>query len=132
MKIRYDWENIRLEKGLSGEMFGRRSLHGRIVQSGNCPVGKIPVRKMSVGDLSSRKCQSGNSPLKKLSYNRTDKYSQQSSVIWQVWINAWVFFYILSGLGFQFRCSHLNFKYRVYIKPSIPWHSHNYRVCIHS
>ena len=45
MKIHYDRENIRSGKGLSGEMLGRGSLHGRIVQSGNCPVvvGLSPI-----------------------------------------------------------------------------------------
>ena len=38
---------------------------------------------------------------------RTDKYSQNSSIIWPVWLNGWVFVYELSGCGFEFSCSHL-------------------------
>ena len=86
MKIRYDRKIIWSGKGLNGEMFSRGSLHGGIVQSGNCPVGKMPVdvsrasvlKEVSVGKLSTQE----------IVYNRTDKYSQQSSIIWQVWINA--------------------------------------------
>ena len=29
----------------------------------------------------------------------TYKYSQQSSIIWSVWLNDWVFFYELIGSG---------------------------------
>ena len=34
----------------------------------------------------------------------TDKYSQHNSIIWPVWLNAWVFVYKLSGCGFESRC----------------------------
>ena len=51
----------------------------------------------------------------------TDKYSQHSSTIWPVWINC----------GFESRCCHLNFKYRVCFEQGVPWHSGNYRVWIH-
>ena len=33
--------------------------------------------------------------------NRTDKYSQHSSIIWPVWLNGGVFDYELSGCGFE-------------------------------
>ena len=33
-------------------------------------------------------------------------YSQQSSIIWPVWLNCWVFVYELSGCGFKARCIH--------------------------
>ena len=39
--------------------------------------------------------------------HRTDKYSEQSSIIWSVWPNGWVFVYELSGSGFECSCSHL-------------------------
>ena len=38
---------------------------------------------------------------------RTDKYSEHSSIIWPVWSNNWVFVYELSGSGFESSCSHL-------------------------
>ena len=38
--------------------------------------------------------------------NRTDKYSQHSSIPWPVWLNGWVFVYELSGCGFEFNCCH--------------------------
>ena len=37
--------------------------------------------------------------------HRTDKYSQHSSIIWPVWLNAWVFVYKLSGCWFESHCS---------------------------
>ena len=33
--------------------------------------------------------------------HRTDDYSQQSSIIWPIWLNAWAFVYELSGWGFK-------------------------------
>ena len=39
--------------------------------------------------------------------HRTDKYSQQSSIIWPVWLNGWVFVYELSGYGFESRSCHI-------------------------
>ena len=41
--------------------------------------------------------------------HRTDKHLEHSSVIWSVWLNSWVFVYELSGFGFGFSCSHLNY-----------------------
>ena len=41
-----------------------------------------------------------------ITYNQmqcTGKYSQQSSIIWPVWLNGWVFVYKLSGCGFKSR-----------------------------
>ena len=38
----------------------------------------------------------------------TDKYLQNNSIIWPVWLNDWVFVYKLSGCGFKFRCSHVS------------------------
>ena len=43
--------------------------------------------------------------------HHTNKYSQHSSIIWQVWLNGWVFAYELGGCGFQSRCNHLSFRY---------------------
>ena len=40
--------------------------------------------------------------------DRTDKYSQHSSNIWQVGVNVSGFVYEESGCGFEFRCCHLN------------------------
>ena len=39
--------------------------------------------------------------------NRTDKYSQHTSLIWLAWLNGWVFVSELSGCGFESRCSDL-------------------------
>ena len=33
-----------------------------------------------------------------------DKYSQDSSIIWPVWLNGWVFIYKLSGCWLESRC----------------------------
>ena len=63
--------------------------------------------------------------------DRTDQYSKQSSIIWPVWLNSWMFVYQLSGWGFGSRCSHLNFRYRACFEKGVPWHSGNYRVWIH-
>ena len=63
--------------------------------------------------------------------HRADKYSQHSSINWSVW-SVWVFAYELSGFGFEFRCSHLHFRYRACLQQGVPWHSGKYRVWIHS
>ena len=63
---------------------------------------------------------------------RTDKYSQHSSIIWPVWLNGWVFLYELSGCGFESSCSHLNFRFHACFKQGVPWHSRNYGAWIHS
>ena len=44
----------------------------------------------------------------------TDKYSQQSSIIWPVWPNDWVFVYKLSGCGFKSHCSRLKLTVLLY------------------
>ena len=36
------------------------------------------------------------------------------------------------GCGFESRCTRLNFRYRTCFEQGVPWHSGNYRVCIHS
>ena len=64
--------------------------------------------------------------------HRTDKYSEQSSIIWPVWPNGWVFVYELSGSGFESSCSHLTFRFRACFEQGVPWHSGNNRVWIHS
>ena len=51
---------------------------------------------------------------------------------WPGWLNGWVFVYELSGCGFQFSCSHLNFRFCACFEQGVPWHSGNYRVWIHS
>ena len=38
--------------------------------------------------------------------HRTDRYSQNSSIIWPVWLNGRVFVYKLSGCGFESTCRH--------------------------
>ena len=63
---------------------------------------------------------------------RTDKNSQHSSIILPVWPNGWVFFYELSGCGFESSCSHLNFRFCTCFEQGVPWHSGNYRLWIHS
>ena len=41
-----------------------------------------------------------------------DKYSKRNSIIWPDWRNICEFVYKVSGCGFKFLCSHLNFRYR--------------------
>ena len=36
---------------------------------------------------------------------RTDKYSQNGSILWQVWLNNWVFVYELNDCDFESHCS---------------------------
>ena len=43
-----------------------------------------------------------------------------------------MFGYELSGCGFEFRCSHLNFIYRGSFELGIPWHSCDSKVWIYS
>ena len=62
---------------------------------------------------------------------RADNYSGHNSVIWSVWPNCWVLIYELSGSGFKFSCSHLNFRFRACFEQGVPWHSSNYKVWIH-
>ena len=57
-----------------GEISGLRNLHRGKVWSANSLVGEVPVGvsigEVSVGSLSSEKCQSGNCLVKEQSYNR--------------------------------------------------------------
>ena len=50
----------------------------------------------------------------------TDKYLQNSSIIWPVWLNGWVFVYEASGCGFESRCGHLNFRYGACFEQGVP------------
>ena len=43
----------------------------------------------------------------------THKYSHYSPIIWPVWLNGWVFVYLLTSCVFECSCSHLNFTSRV-------------------
>ena len=43
--------------------------------------------------------------------HHTGHYSKDSSIMCPVWLNGWVFIYKVSGCGFKFRCSPLNFRY---------------------
>ena len=43
-----------------------------------------------------------------------------------------MFVHELSGCGFEPSCSHLNFRFRACFEQSVPWHSGNYRMWIHS
>ena len=63
--------------------------------------------------------------------HRTDRYSQHSSIIWPVELNRWVFVHELSGREFEYRCSHLDFRYRVCFEHGVRWHSGNYKVWIY-
>ena len=64
--------------------------------------------------------------------HRTDKYSQNSSVICPPWLNSWVFVYAPSGCGFESSCSHLIFRFRACLEQRYPWNSGNYSAWIHS
>ena len=64
--------------------------------------------------------------------HHTYKYSQHSSIIWPVGLNGLVFVYELRGCGFEFSCSHLNFRFLPCFEQGLPWHSGNYRVFIQS
>ena len=55
--------------------------------------------------------------------HHTDKYSQQSSIIWPVWLNGWVFIYKLSGCGLESNYCQLNFIYGTCFEQGVPWHS---------
>ena len=58
--------------------------------------------------------------------------SENSSIIWLVWPNGWVFVYELSGSGFESSCSHLNFSFRTCFEQGVPWHSGSYRAWNHA
>ena len=52
-------------------------------------------------------------------------------VKWLSVSNDWVFVYKLTGSGFEFSCSHLNFRFCACFEQGVPWHPGNYRVWIH-
>ena len=52
-------------------------------------------------------------------FQRTDKYSQHSSIILAKWL---VFIYELSGCGLESSCSHFNFRFRACFEQGVPWH----------
>ena len=64
--------------------------------------------------------------------HRTDKYSEHSSIIWLVWPNGWEFVWELSGSRYYSSCSHITLRFGACFEQEVPWHSDNYRVCIHS
>ena len=49
----------------------------------------------------------------------TDMYSQHGSIIWPVWLNGWVFVYIVSGCEFEYCCIHLNFRHQACFKQRV-------------
>ena len=51
---------------------------------------------------------------------RTDKYSQQSSIIWSVWLNGSVFVSVLTGCRFESRYCSLNFRYGACFEQRVP------------
>ena len=57
-----------------------------------------------------------------------DKYTQKSSIIWPVWLSGCVSVYQISGCGFEFSCSHLNFRFCASFEQLFPWHSGSYRL----
>ena len=59
---------------------------------------------------------------------RTGNYSQNSSIIWLVWLNGWVFIYKQSISELQSLCSHLSFGFRASFEQRVTWHSGSYRV----
>ena len=61
-----------------------------------------------------------------------DKYSQQSSIIWPIFLNGWVFLDRKSGCRFQSRSRHLNFRFCACFKQWVLEHSQNYRLLVHS
>ena len=64
--------------------------------------------------------------------HRTEKFSQQCSIIWPVLVIGLLFVYKLSGRRFNSNCSHLNFRLRACFEQWIPQHSGNFRVWIYS
>ena len=56
---------------------------------------------------------------------RTTYFVNEHSTIWPVWPNGWVFFYELSGSGFEFSCRKLNFRFCACFEQGVPWHSAN-------
>ena len=64
--------------------------------------------------------------------HRTDKYSEQISIIcWICW-NGWVFVQKLAGSEFESSCSHFTCRFRGSFEQGVPWQSGHYRVWVHS
>ena len=63
---------------------------------------------------------------------RTDKYSQQRSIIWPVGINGCVFVYEITGCECESRCSHLNFRFGTCFEQGVPGDSGNYGMWLQS
>ena len=66
---------------------------------------------------------------------RTQLNHLASFSIWPVlpvWQNVCVFVYELSGSGFQFSASYLNFRFRPSFEQGAPWHWRNCKMWIHS
>ena len=63
--------------------------------------------------------------------HRTDKYSEQSSIIRPAWPNGWVFIFEPSGSGFKSSCSHLNLRISRLLRA---WSSLTFRLleCVYS
>ena len=57
--------------------------------------------------------------------------TNNTTIVWSVWLNGWVFIYELNGCAFEFSCSHLIFRIRACFEQGFPWHSGNYRDWIH-
>lgn len=62
----------------------------------------------------------------------TDKNSQNSSVVWPVWLISWVFLYEISSCVFQSHCIHLVFRYCTCGELGVSWNPGNYRLQIYS
>ena len=52
--------------------------------------------------------------------HRTDKYLQNSSIIWPVWLKGLVFVYQLSGSALESCYSYLNFRFRGCFEQGVP------------
>ena len=60
--------------------------------------------------------------------HRTDKYSQHSLINHLASLaNGLAFVYELSGCGFEFSWSHVNFRYHAFFDQGVSCHSGNYR-----
>ena len=84
--------NVRSGKCPIGEMSSREVSVRGVVRSGKCPfgemsVGEVSVEKVSVGELSSAKCQLGNCPVGKLSAYPSGRMLLKTKKIYIVRIN---------------------------------------------
>ena len=64
--------------------------------------------------------------------HRTDKYSEQASIIFWICPNDWVFVQKLTGSWFESSCSHITFRFCACYEEGVPWQSGNHRVLVHS